>query len=118
MATATPSLYTQLLSNHDFSFSHPDFINILEDHLPLIISSSNTIVMDVDQLSALHFKNNFYGLLTEIKINQKYHWVIMRCNNIASTLAFNGEMTQLIHPDLNYVDNLYNTWRTTYRSLN
>lgn len=117
MATNVPSLSSKILTNFDFSYSNPIFTNILEDHLPLIIKSQHSLVMDVDMLTALHYKNNFYGLLTEMKLDYKYHWIIMRCNNILNPLSFTGEMTKLLHPDLNYVDNLFNTWRTTYRSL-
>lgn len=116
-SNSSPTLSEKLMSIGDPDFSDVTFRLLLEDHLPNIKSSDQTTILDVDPSEALHYKNNFYGLLSAMRIEQKYHWIIMRANGIENTLTFNGEMSKLLHPDLNMVDSLYGTWRTKYRVM-
>lgn len=116
-SNTSPTLSDKLSSIGDPDFSDESLRLLLEDHLPNLINSENSHVLDVDPAEALHYRNNFYGLLSAMRIEQKYHWIFMRVNGIRSTLTFTGDLVKLIHPDLNMVDSLYSTWRTKYRVL-
>jgi hypothetical protein len=111
------TLSEKLSSIGDVDYSDVTFRLLLEDHLPNIKLSDQATVLDVDPSESMHYKNNFYGLLSAMRIEQKYHWIIMRANGIENTLTFDGIMSKLLHPDLNMVDSLYSTWRTKYRVM-
>lgn len=111
------TLSEKLMSVGDSDFSNESFRLLLEDHLPNIKQSENAQYLDIDPSEAFHYKNNFYGLLSAMRIEQKYHWIIMRVNGIESSLRFDGNLAKLLHPDLNMIDSLYGTWRTKYRVM-
>ena len=116
-SNSSPTLSERLSIVGDSDFSNETFRLLLEDHFPNLINSEQAYILDVDLAEALHYKNNFYGLLSAMRIEQKYHWIIMRANGMTSSLTFDGDMVKLIHPDLNMVDSLYGTWRTKYRVM-
>lgn len=117
MATNVPRLVETLLNSVDTDYSNGKFRLVLEDHLPLIVRSDKTHYLDVSPDEAQHYVNNFYGLLTAMRIEYKYHWIIMRCNGYTNPHDFDGVMGKLLYPDVSMIDSLYGTWRTTYRSL-
>lgn len=115
--TRGPTLSDNLAKLADSDFAEDSFRALLEDHLPNIKQSTNSRFLDVDPAEAYHYKNNFYGLLYAMRIEPKYHWIVMRSNDIKSSLLFDGILPKILHPDLNMIDSLYGTWRTRYRSM-
>lgn len=70
-------------------FCTTEYKTIIEDHLSILINQSTP--RTIENNTALQFRNNFYGLLRELKIKPNYWWVFLRINELHSPLEYQGE---------------------------
>lgn len=80
--------------------------NMLENHVLLLLQSSGTQILTVQNGQALQYDSDFFGLLTALLVPPKYHWVVMRCNNMYSPIDYKSSMTTVILPNFEELDEL------------
>ena len=95
----------------DGSYNSDGFKKILEDHLSIIKSNTNTI--EVAPIDANRFEYDLFSVLRELKIDPKLHWIIMRVNGMNSPADYKKEMLQLQIPDEDYFDSLLATYNSS-----
>lgn len=98
-------------------FFQDSFRNELEKHLSVLRTDLQIQMIDVPPNIALRYNADFDGLMCYYKIPAKYHWVIMRINNMLSTFDYRPTMLTLLIPDFNFVEQLKTTFTTVEKSL-
>lgn len=85
-----------------------EFRTCIEDHLDWLRShSENKAVVPTDNLGVKNF-GDFYGLLIDLDVPSKYHWVTMRMNDYESPFDYNGNYNSVIIPNFRVIENLLN----------
>ena len=85
------------------------FRQMLEDHLQFILTSGNNQVKMIGEteLATLHrYLGDFYGFLSALNIEDRYHWSILRVNGFRSRFDLTEDLTHLIIPDNAFLDKL------------
>jgi hypothetical protein len=75
------------LNNLSVAMDAPDyysngFARTIENHLDYLRGLDSTKVITVEPHLAYTYEHDFYGLLHEYSIESKYHWTILRINNM------------------------------------
>lgn len=95
----------------------PAFRIVLMDHLPLIKKAPATQIMSIDDNISFYAKGDLYLVFKQMRLAPKYWWITMILNNINSPEEFDGERTQLLLPDLEYIEDLYRLQRTVETNI-
>lgn len=85
---------------------------MIEQHLEELINFEGNVYIDVSPIEAERWNGNLDGYLHSNNVPTFQHWIIMRMNNMDSTLDFNADVRKLILPNiekLNTLRELYNT---------
>jgi hypothetical protein len=85
------------------------FRQMIEDHLSVLKTMATTqtrIITDDDWATLYKYEGDFYGLLTAMMYDRRYHWTIMRMNGYRSRFEATTQISQLLIPDWAYVDKL------------
>jgi hypothetical protein len=85
-------------------FDH-DFRNILEDHLTYL-KVTNSRVLNVTEHQNYKWEGDFFGLLDELKIPKEFHYLVMRMNGLQNSAYYKGDISVLLIPDIQEVENL------------
>jgi hypothetical protein len=83
-----------------------EFHTMLENHVLLLIRSSGSQVLSVENGQALQYDSDFFGLLNTLLVPPKYHWVTMRCNGMYSPNDYKSSVTSVILPNFDEIDAL------------
>ena len=83
-----------------------EFHTMLENHVLLLIRSSGSQVIGVENGKALQYDSDFFGLLGTLLVPPKYHWVTMRCNGLYSPNDYTSSVTSIILPNFDEIDAL------------
>lgn len=89
-----------------------DFRNIIETHLPTLRVQGSTIHTITDS-EGYHHTGDLYSLLTARNVISKYHWIVMRVNKFYSTLEYDGKAFDLIIPNEDAINMIWDLYRTT-----
>ena len=82
---------------------------MVEDHLTTLKSMTTILVRPITQddwADLYKYVGDFYGFLTALGYDRKYHWTILRMNGFRSRFDLSTDLTQLILPDWSYIDKL------------
>lgn len=85
---------------------------VLDSHLHLFQNSNMHSIITIDKGKAYVWEGDFYGLLDDLKIDRKLHWLTMRLNNIVSQFNFDIDISFLKIPKEDEVNKIYNLYRT------
>lgn len=92
-----------------------DFRRVLEDHLMLLRTNANTIVINVEAIKAYQYEFDLYGLLAYHNIPPYLHWLVMRINKFVTTTDATRDIEFLLVPDQTTVDQIRQSHQTTRR---
>lgn len=110
---ASPSLTEFMNDTVPEIWYSPDFKSVVEDHLIRLRERKSTAFpISIDE--GFPHKGDLYSLFTTRNIPSKYHWIIMRINGFTSPYHYNGEAFDLIIPDDDFIDSIYDSYRTSY----
>ena len=70
----------------------------IDAHLGYFKNHSGTTTFTVERSVAAVYKGDFYGLLNYLHIDKKYHYPIMRVNDMLCSSDYDGLKTLLIRP--------------------
>lgn len=96
------------------SYFTPAFNQLIEDNLTYLRTQQQTTISQLSNVQCVKFAGDFYGLLVDLLIDKKYHYPIMRVNNYLSSTDFNGNISQVIIPNLPEIDRLMQTTVTGF----
>jgi len=99
-------IYSLTIPSGDDIFYTKSFMDTLESHVGYFRTSRKTTTIQVDPKKAIIYNGDFFGYLNEFKIDQKYHWIIMRVNDLYSTFEFNIDKTELVIPDRDEIEQI------------
>ena len=80
------------------------------DHIDHILKVSQAEQLDVSPALALKHRDSLKGLLAELGIPAYLHWICMKINNIDNDFDKIETIRNIIKPNTNYIDNLFNRW--------
>jgi hypothetical protein len=98
-------------------FYTPEWQLMIETHLPLLLARSDNTVLSFTPAQAYKYEGDLMGLLTELNINQCYHWLLMRMNGMRTWTDFDGVSTVLTVPNFAYISRLTEVHKTTMTKI-
>lgn len=84
-------------------FEH-NFIVMLESHMTTLRTSENLTPINVTSQQNYKYVGDLYGLLTELGIDLKYHYITSRFNGYKNSNDFKGDKEVLILPDFSQIE--------------
>lgn len=90
---------------------------MLEMHLPYLRNHTNSYQKKIEDKLCHRFEANFYGLLSELNYESRYHWCILRINYLHSPIDYQSNLTTLTLPPFSEIDRLYQLHTTVQRAL-
>lgn len=88
------------------------FLHLLETHMTFLKTSGGGHILPVSNLQKGKYEGDFFGLLDDLKIDKKYHYVVMRFNGLSSSADYVGTSDTILVPDYSVVDNLKNVYES------
>lgn len=98
------------------AYHDPGFILIIETHLTLLRNATGAKLLPVTEQQGYKYEGDFYGLLDDLKIEKKYHLVVLRVNDLLSSADYKGDMSHVILPSISQVELLKSIFQTSDES--
>lgn len=95
----------------DVYFDH-DFLVMIDSHLTYLRTSVNLRPTKITAHQNYKYEGDLYGLLDDLGIEKKFHFILARVNGYASGADFKGNVAYLIIPDLNEIELLKGIYQT------
>ena len=89
-----------------------DFRNVIETQLGNLRTRGAT-VHAISESEGYHHRGDIYSLLTSRNVISKYHWIVMRVNKFYSPLAYDGSAFDLLIPNEDLINNIWDLYRTS-----
>lgn len=96
-------------------FYDDGFRNMIEMHIPWLLSRPNTRMISVEPANAMRNEFDFFSFLNELNIDVHLHWIYMRLNGYVTPEEFRSDVTAIFVPDLTDIENLRATYTTVHR---
>lgn len=90
-------------------YTNPNVRSELEKLSYLIRRNAGGRLRNVNANLAKTYTGDFYGLLQEIGIEAKFHWITMRINNLKSSMDYDGLTTTILVPNFNLIEKSVNS---------
>lgn len=98
-------------TSDDGSFFEENFQIILESHIPYLKGLDTTFQQMVENHQAFKYEGDFFGLLLELGVIERYHFITMRINNLRCPGDYRREMNILLIPSFEEIDLLNSIYR-------
>ena len=92
-------------------FDH-DFLVLLESHLTFLRTRDTIRLAPVSKHQNYKYEGDLYGLLDDINVTKKFHYITARVNGYESSFDFKGDVEYLVIPDFNQIDMLKTVYQT------
>lgn len=86
---AQPKLLSKKINPPSLIWLNREWRHIFEDHLPLL--KKHARVHQVDTAKAHEHRGNFYGYLRDIGFEPRWHWYLLRINDMHDPSNFDEE---------------------------
>ncbi len=96
----------------DSRYMDPSILQVLEDHLYVLKKDPDNTLLPVSNHLNYKYEGDFYGLLNELKVVPKYHYITMRINNLVNSTDYIGDKDFVIFPNVNEIDTIINVHTT------
>ena len=93
-------------------FHETNFLVTMESHLTHLRSSANIRLLPISKHQSYKYEGDLYGLLDDLRVEKKYHYIVMRLNNFDTSNQFKGDIEHIAIPDLNEIEILKNILQT------
>ena len=84
-------------------------IQILEDHLTDLKNDTGNTLLPVTEHLNYKYEGDLYGLLNELSIIPKYHYITMRINGLENSTDYKGDLPYVIFPNTDTIDLIVET---------
>lgn len=81
-----------------------DYNTLIESHLAYFKADPQARITTVEPNQAHVYEGDFYGLLYFLAVPSKYHYAIMRVNNMWSSADYDGELQAIFIPSIERMD--------------
>lgn len=103
-----------MASDEGHNYYYSDEIKLLlETHVEYFRREGNFAYFNVTPIIAYRYEGDFYGLLTALNVPQKYHWIVMRVNNLNSPFANKSNKLTYMQPLFDQVELVINMYRSS-----
>lgn len=106
-----------VVSGGSDSYSTNGFRVVIEDHLKNLMVDPYTTTIPITDLEAQKYKGDFYGLLSELKIEHSMHWIILRLNGFSDPADYKGTVMNILFPDITTINGLLQRHETSRSQL-
>lgn len=93
----------------DSKYTNPNVRSELEKLTYLIRRNAGGRLRNINANLAKTYTGDFYGLLQEIGIEAKFHWITMRVNNLKCSMDYDGLTTTILVPNFNLIEKSVNS---------
>lgn len=105
-------LLNKLAKNRiESKYTNPTVRSELEKLSYMIRRNAGGRIRNVNANLAKTYTGDFYGLLQEIGIEAKFHWITMRVNNLKCSMDYDGKTTAILVPNFNLIEKTVNSIR-------
>lgn len=115
MATLEASINSMLISSDSSTYYSRGFRNVLEDHMTYLRKHPETRVIPVTPMQAHQYEFDMTGLLNELGIPLKMHWVVIRMNHFNSLTEVPADLIQLLLPSENEIIKLKQLYESSIK---
>jgi hypothetical protein len=91
-----------------------DFRAVLEDHMTILQTYTNTVKVAIQPGDAATFVNDFYGLMAYLGEPPQRHWLLMRMMGFTSPDQSDETLTYYLKPDTTFVERLRSYYMTNH----
>lgn len=95
----------------DVYYDH-DFIIMIESNMSTLRSNPNVRMLSVDVLKSYKYEGDFYGLLDDLNIDKKFHFIVLRFNGYTSSADFVADIEYILMPDFDEIELLKSIFLT------
>lgn len=103
----------KLTPDIESTFFDPQFLTLIESHLTYFRNTEGLNVLQVTPHQGLKFEGDFFGLLDDLLIDKKYHHIVMRVNDYASSADYKGDIDSILLPSITAIELLKNIFQTS-----
>jgi hypothetical protein len=89
------------------------FMDTMESHVGYFRKSLKSNIVQIDQGKAAVYVGDFFGYLSAVGIEAKYHWLFMRINGYYNSNEFTIDKFSLILPDKNEIEQIRSSFVST-----
>lgn len=93
-----------MASSGDSSYYDPDYLVTLEAHLSYLKKLPTNRSLAINHQLAYKYDGDLFGLLDELQVPKKYHYVTMLINGLLSSSDYRESIEMLLLPDNTEVD--------------
>lgn len=101
------STLAELITEPDDLLLDRNFYNVLESHIPFLKKDSGTTVMTISDLTASIYAGDFYGLLNHLGIDKKFHYIVLRINDLYSSSDYLGTDVVVLVPAVGLMNSIF-----------
>lgn len=95
-----------LTSVLDTVYYSEGFLQLIEDHMPVLRAGSNIQAVSVSSQDCYAYNGDFYGLLAEYHVERKYHLIVTRFNGYKASTDFMKNIEYFLLPDLASIEEM------------
>lgn len=103
-----------ILDRVDDVYAEPGFITLIESHLDYLKQFHLTEPLTLSEYLKQKYVGNLYALLVELRVDSRYHYVVMRLNDYENPSDFLGDRDTLLQPDYNEIELMRNIYMTNF----
>lgn len=87
---------------------------LVDQHVDFLLSSSNTMIVDVEPMAAFKYAGDLAGFLVATQVPAHHTYVVLKLNGMTDGTQFNRDFKQLILPSDKDLEKLMSTYTTVY----
>ena len=91
----------------DDDIADVNYYTLQETHITYLKNYPGSKTVAVEGQIADKFAGDFHGLLDFLRIDKKYHYLIMRVNDLYSSADYSGEVTEVFVPPIGVINQLF-----------
>lgn len=91
------------------------FRNTLESHLEYLRNHANTRKFILEPHIVHRYEFDFFGLCAASRIEDHFHWLVMRMNNLHVPTNFPSDISEILVPDPSVVEQIRQVYMSTRR---
>lgn len=105
-----------LMTAYGDSYYYTDeWRQLIDDHLPLLKVSPNTVVHEITAQAAHQYEGNFSGYLIAARVPDHLHYIAFRLNGFKSDSDLTEDVRKILLPYAPDIEKLMIQFRTTYQ---
>lgn len=110
------AIYNARESSGGDIYYDPEFRQIYEDHLPLLLATPGAATITIEPAIAYKYRYDFYGLLAEKGISEPLRWPTLRLNGYRNPMEYDGLVIEIKMVHQTSFEDIVNLFNSRYRT--